>query len=122
MDFDTYFGITMNPAELVIRGTLVYWFLFLIFRFVMRRGTGALGIADLLLLVLLADASQNAMSGGYDCRRGGDPRQHDPRLELADRLGQLPFADDRPVRHARGRAGEARAPRAPQPAARAPVR
>jgi len=31
----------------------------------MRRGTGTIGIADVLLLVLLADASQNAMAGGY---------------------------------------------------------
>jgi uncharacterized membrane protein YcaP (DUF421 family) len=43
----------------------MYWFLFLIFRFVMRRDTGGVGIADILLLVLVADASQNAMSGGY---------------------------------------------------------
>ena len=65
MDWDTYFGVIVNPAELVLRGTLVYWFLFLVFRFVMRRDAGAVGIADMLLLVLIADASQNAMSGGY---------------------------------------------------------
>jgi uncharacterized membrane protein YcaP (DUF421 family) len=65
MDWDTYFAVTVSPLELVIRGTLVYWFLFLIFRFVMRRDAGTIGIADLLLLVLVADASQNAMAGGY---------------------------------------------------------
>ncbi len=65
MEWDTFFGITVQPAELILRGTLVYWFLFLIFRFVLRRDAGAVGIADLLLLVLLADAAQNAMSGGY---------------------------------------------------------
>ena len=65
MDWDTYFGVAIHPAELVLRGTLVYWFLFLIFRFVMRRDAGAIGIADILLLVLVADASQNAMAGGY---------------------------------------------------------
>jgi uncharacterized membrane protein YcaP (DUF421 family) len=65
MNWGVYFGIVVNPAELVIRGTLVYWFLFLIFRFVLRRDAGVLGIADLLLLVIVADASQNAMSGGY---------------------------------------------------------
>ena len=65
MDWDTYFAVAVNPWELVIRGTLVYGFLFLVFRFVLRRDTGAVGIADLLLLVLVADASQNAMSGGY---------------------------------------------------------
>jgi uncharacterized membrane protein YcaP (DUF421 family) len=65
MDWDTYFAVALNPWELVIRGTLVYWFLFLVFRFVLRRDAGAVGIADLLILVLVADASQNAMSGGY---------------------------------------------------------
>jgi uncharacterized membrane protein YcaP (DUF421 family) len=65
MDWNTYFAIAVSPAELIIRGTLVYWFLFLIFRFVMRRDAGTVGIADLLVLVLIADASQNAMAGGY---------------------------------------------------------
>ena len=32
----------------------------------LRRDVGAIGIADILLLVLLADASQNAMAGGYE--------------------------------------------------------
>jgi uncharacterized membrane protein YcaP (DUF421 family) len=39
--------------------------LFLIFRFILRRDVGAVGIADILLLVIIADAAQNAMSGGY---------------------------------------------------------
>jgi uncharacterized membrane protein YcaP (DUF421 family) len=50
----------------MLRGTLVFWLLFLIFRFVLRRDVGAVGIADILLLVIVADAAQNAMSGGYD--------------------------------------------------------
>jgi uncharacterized membrane protein YcaP (DUF421 family) len=37
----------------------------LIFRFVMRRDVGGIGVADVLLVVLIADASQNAMTGGY---------------------------------------------------------
>lgn len=65
MDWHGLFALTVSPVELVLRGSLMYWFLFLIFRFVLRRDAGALGIADLLLLVLVADASQNAMSGGY---------------------------------------------------------
>jgi hypothetical protein len=44
----------------------MYWPLFLLFRFFLRRDVGALGIADVLLLVLIAGASQNAMSGGYE--------------------------------------------------------
>ena len=62
----TLFALTVPPWELMLRGTLMYWFLFLVFRFVMRRDVGAIGVADVLLLVLIADASQNAMSGGYE--------------------------------------------------------
>ena len=60
------FELSMDPVELVLRGTLMYWFLFLLFRFVLRRDVGSIGIADMLVLVLIADASQNAMSGGYE--------------------------------------------------------
>jgi uncharacterized membrane protein YcaP (DUF421 family) len=55
----------MNPLELVVRGSVMYWFIFLLFRFVLRRDVGSIGIADVLLLVLVADASQNALAGGY---------------------------------------------------------
>ena len=60
------FGLSVPPWELMVRGTLTYWFLFAVFRFVLRRDVGSVGIADVLLLVLIADASQNAMSGGYE--------------------------------------------------------
>ena len=48
----------------------MYWFLFLMFRFVLRRDAGAVGIADILLVVLIADASQNdrfVAPRGYLC-------------------------------------------------------
>lgn len=35
------------------------------FRFVIRRDVGSVGIADILILVIVADASQNAMAGQY---------------------------------------------------------
>jgi uncharacterized membrane protein YcaP (DUF421 family) len=59
------FDIHVSPWELVVRGTLIYWFLFLLFRFVLRRDAGSLGLADILLVVLIADAAQNGMSGEY---------------------------------------------------------
>jgi uncharacterized membrane protein YcaP (DUF421 family) len=65
MDFAGLFRFDVSPLELVVRGTLLYWFLFALFRFVLRRDTGSIAIADILLLVLIADASQNAMAGGY---------------------------------------------------------
>jgi uncharacterized membrane protein YcaP (DUF421 family) len=59
------FAVRVPVAELLIRGSAMFWFLFLIFRFVMRRDLGSVGLADILLLVIVADASQNAMSGSY---------------------------------------------------------
>jgi uncharacterized membrane protein YcaP (DUF421 family) len=59
------FEVRMSIAELVVRGSAIFWFLFLVFRFVLRRDVGAVGVADMLLLVIVADASQNAMSGQY---------------------------------------------------------
>lgn len=59
------FGLTLPPWELVLRGSATYWFLFALFRFVLRRDVGSIAIADVLLLVLIADASQNAMAGEY---------------------------------------------------------
>ena len=53
MDWEALFGIHMPIAEIMLRGSAVYWFLFLIFRFVLRRDVGAVGIADVLLLVLM---------------------------------------------------------------------
>lgn len=59
------FTFSLSPAELVLRGSATYWFLFAIFRFVLRRAAGSLGMADVLIIVLIADASQNAMAGEY---------------------------------------------------------
>jgi uncharacterized membrane protein YcaP (DUF421 family) len=65
MDWNALFGIHVSIPEIIMRGSAVYWFLFLIFRFILRRDVGAVGIADVLLLVLIADAAQNAMAAEY---------------------------------------------------------
>ncbi len=57
------FTFSISPWEIILRGTLVFWLLFLIFRFVLRRDVGNLGIGDFLFVVIVADAAQNAMSG-----------------------------------------------------------
>lgn len=66
MTFAALFAVNTSPLELIARGTLMYWFLLLLFRFVLRRDAGSLGVPDLLFVVVVADASQNAMAGGYD--------------------------------------------------------
>lgn len=59
----SFLTFSMSPLEVLIRGSLMYWFLFCIFRFVLRRNAGSTGITDILFVVLLGDASQNAMIG-----------------------------------------------------------
>ena len=54
---------TVSPLELMLRGTLMYWFLFIVFRFVLRRDVGSLGISDFLFVVrreLITDEALNA--------------------------------------------------------------
>jgi uncharacterized membrane protein YcaP (DUF421 family) len=65
VDWDALFGLSLPLPEIVLRGTVFYWFLFFMFRFLVRRDVGSVGIADILIVVIIADASQNAMAGEY---------------------------------------------------------
>jgi uncharacterized membrane protein YcaP (DUF421 family) len=51
--------------EIVLRGTATYLALFVLLRLVLKRQSGAIGIADLLVVVMIADAAQNGMAGDY---------------------------------------------------------
>lgn len=64
IDWHKMFVPSMSLWEVMIRGSLTYWFCFLYIRF-FRRGAGQLGIGDLLLITLISDAAQNAMAGEY---------------------------------------------------------
>jgi uncharacterized membrane protein YcaP (DUF421 family) len=59
------FTFSMNPLELFVRGSLMYLGLVLVMRFLLRRDIGSLSTPDVLFVVLMADASQNAMAGEY---------------------------------------------------------
>jgi uncharacterized membrane protein YcaP (DUF421 family) len=62
-DLAGVFSFSVSPLELVLRGTLMFWFLFIVFRFILRRDVGSLGISDFLFVVILGDAAQNGMIG-----------------------------------------------------------
>lgn len=62
-DMAEIFSFSVSPLELMLRGTLMYWFLFGVFRFILRRDVGSLGISDFLFVVILGDAAQNGMIG-----------------------------------------------------------
>lgn len=63
-DWGALFRVDTPLVELFLRGTLIYFTIFVMLR-VFRRETGSLGISDLIVIVVIADASQNAMSGDY---------------------------------------------------------
>jgi uncharacterized membrane protein YcaP (DUF421 family) len=56
---------THSVAEMMLRGTVMYLSLFVILRFVMVRQTSTIGIADILVIVVIADAAQNAFAKEY---------------------------------------------------------
>jgi uncharacterized membrane protein YcaP (DUF421 family) len=64
VDWQKAFVPQLSVAEIFLRGTAVYFLLFAFLR-VLRRESGAIGITDLLVVVLIADAAQNAMAGEY---------------------------------------------------------
>jgi uncharacterized membrane protein YcaP (DUF421 family) len=55
-----------SVLEIFVRGTIIYLILFVTMRCLPRRTIGAMGPADLLVVVLIADAVQNAMSDDYE--------------------------------------------------------
>jgi uncharacterized membrane protein YcaP (DUF421 family) len=65
MNWSEIFGFSVSPLEIVVRGTAMYLFLFVLFRVVVKRRIGAVGMADILVLVIVADAAQNGMAGEY---------------------------------------------------------
>ena len=56
---------THSVAEIMLRGTVMYLSLFVILRFVMVRQTSTIGIADILVIVVIADAAQNGFAKEY---------------------------------------------------------
>lgn len=64
-DWGKLFIPTVPLLETLIRGTLTYLALFALLRFILKRESGVLGITDLLVLVLMAEAAQNALTDGY---------------------------------------------------------
>src|SRR5690349_5678754 len=65
MDWKSIFLPDTSLWEIILRGSLMYIALFVMLRVILKRQTGTLGMTDLLLITLLADASQNAMAGDY---------------------------------------------------------
>ncbi|MDQ3802079.1 MAG: DUF421 domain-containing protein [Acidobacteriota bacterium] len=64
VDWNSIFIPSNSILEIIVRGTLIYFICFAFLR-VVRRGVGEIGITDILIIVLIADAAQNGMSSDY---------------------------------------------------------
>lgn len=64
-DWEKMFYPSVSIFDIMIRGSLIYLGLFFLLRVVLKREAGSVGMTDLLVVVLLADASQNAMANNY---------------------------------------------------------
>jgi uncharacterized membrane protein YcaP (DUF421 family) len=65
INWASVFVPAIGLAEIVLRGSIMYLGLFIILRFMARRHAGHFGPADLLVIVLIADAAQNGLGKDY---------------------------------------------------------
>lgn len=65
IDWQQMFVPSTSLIEIFVRGSLMYLLIFIIMRLVLNRQSGGMSITDLLVVVMLADAAQNGMSGDY---------------------------------------------------------
>lgn len=65
VDWSDIFTPDTSPPEMVLRGTVMYFVLLALLRLVPRRTVGSIGIMDLIVVVLIAEAAGKAM-GDYD--------------------------------------------------------
>lgn len=62
VDWESVFVPHESLLEILIRGTIMYLGIFLMLR-IFRRQAGSFSIADLIVIVIIADAAQNGMAG-----------------------------------------------------------
>jgi uncharacterized membrane protein YcaP (DUF421 family) len=65
VDWEALFVPSLSLFEIFIRGTVTYLAVFTLLRLVLKREAGSLGISDLLVVVLMAEAAHTALSGEY---------------------------------------------------------
>lgn len=65
VDWTRLFVSDTPLLETIVRGSVMYLSLFVLLKLVLKRQAGTVDTADLLLVVLIADAAQNGMAGDY---------------------------------------------------------
>jgi uncharacterized membrane protein YcaP (DUF421 family) len=64
IDWHAMFVPTVSLLEIVLRGSVVYLSILAVVR-IFRREAGTMSTTDLIVIVIIADAAQNAMSADY---------------------------------------------------------
>lgn len=70
IDWATIFGPDVPVLETIVRGSVMYLALLVLMR-LSKREAGEIGLADVLVIVVLADAAQNGMAGQYNSIANG---------------------------------------------------
>jgi len=65
-DLEKAFVPDVSVFEMVVRGAIMYLAMFVLLRVVLRGRLGSMTTSDLLVLVIISDAAQNAMSSNYN--------------------------------------------------------
>jgi uncharacterized membrane protein YcaP (DUF421 family) len=65
VDWKALFGLSIPLLEILLRGSLIYLALVVMFRLLLKREAGSMGLTDLLVIVLVASAAESGISGGY---------------------------------------------------------
>jgi uncharacterized membrane protein YcaP (DUF421 family) len=63
--------MSVGPGELVLRAAVIYFFMFVAFRFVGKKHIGELAPFDLIVLLIVSETVQNAMIGQDKSLVGG---------------------------------------------------
>lgn len=71
MNWNDLFVLDVPVLEILVRGSVMYLSIFFFLRVLLKREAGAVGMTDLLVIVLIADAAQNGMAGNYQSITGG---------------------------------------------------
>ena len=64
-DIGKAFAPDVSLLETVVRGATMYFTVYLLLRVVLRGRTSAVTMSDVIVIVLIADGAQNAMSSSY---------------------------------------------------------
>lgn len=67
LGFDIVKAFTPDVSlfEIVLRGTIMYFTIFLLLRVILRGRTSAVTMSDIIVMVVISDGAQNAMSSTY---------------------------------------------------------